>query len=57
MLFSILKNKSWVKEYIFWELKLLEFVGYNLNLKKIEFINLGMEDRIKVIIYLILSGI
>ena len=34
-LFLILKFDDWVKEYIFWELKLLEFVGYNLNLEKI----------------------
>ena len=34
-LFLILKVDEWVKEYIFWELKLLEFVGYNLNLEKI----------------------
>ena len=34
-LFLILKVDEWVKEYIFWELKLLAFVGYNLNLEKI----------------------
>ena len=34
-LFLILQANEWVKEYIFWELKLLEFVGYNLNLEKI----------------------
>ena len=34
-LFIIFKKDNWIKEYIFWELKLLEFVGYNLNLKKI----------------------
>ena len=34
-LFLIIKVDEWVKEYIFWELKLLEFVGYNLNLEKI----------------------
>ena len=34
-LFLILKLKEWIKEYIFWELKLMEFVGYNLNLDKI----------------------
>ena len=34
-LFLILKVDEWVKEYIFWELKLLEFVGYNLELNKI----------------------
>ena len=33
--FSILKNKSWVKEYIFWELKLFKLVGYDLELNNI----------------------
>ena len=33
--FLILKTENWIKEYIFWELKLLELVGYNLELKKI----------------------
>ena len=30
--FSILDNKNWIKEYIFWELKLLKLVGYDLEL-------------------------
>ena len=33
--FVILKNKNWVKEYIFWELELLKLVGYDLELNKI----------------------
>ena len=33
--FLLLKSNSWIKEYILWELKLLEFVGYKLQLKKI----------------------
>ena len=33
--FVILKNKNWIKEYIFWELKLLKLVGYDLELNKI----------------------
>ena len=33
--FVILKNKYWIKEYIFWELKLLKLVGYDLELKNI----------------------
>ena len=33
--FVILKNKNWVKEYIFWELELLKLVGYELELNKI----------------------
>ena len=32
--FVILPNKNWVKEYIFWELKLLKLVGYDLELNK-----------------------
>lgn len=31
-LYSIFNNDDWVKEYIFWELKLLEIVGFNLQL-------------------------
>ena len=34
-LFFILNSDQWVKEYIFWELKLLELVGYNLEFEKI----------------------
>ena len=34
-LYSIINIDDWVKEYIFWELKLLEFVGFNLQLNKI----------------------
>ena len=33
--FVILKNKNWVIEYIFWELKLLKLVGYDLELNNI----------------------
>ena len=33
--FAILENKNWVKEYIFWELKLLKLVGYDLELNNI----------------------
>ena len=34
-LYLIFNNDDWVKEYIFWELKLLEIVGFNLQLNKI----------------------
>ena len=34
-LYLIFNQDLWVKEYIFWELKLLELVGYNLQLNKI----------------------
>ena len=33
--FLILNSENWIKEYILWELKLLELVGYNLELKKL----------------------
>ena len=33
--YSIFNYDDWVKEYIFWELKLLEVVGFNLELSKI----------------------
>jgi len=33
--FEILKNKNWIKEYIFWELRLLKLTGYDLELNKI----------------------
>ncbi len=32
--FLILKSKDWIKNYIFWELKLFSLLGYNLELKK-----------------------
>ena len=34
--FNILKlHQDWIKEYIFWELKLLKLIGYDLELSKI----------------------
>ena len=33
--FVILTNKNWIKEYIFWELKLLKLVGYDLELNNL----------------------
>ena len=33
-LYPIFKIDDWVKEYIFWELKLLGHLGYNLDLNK-----------------------
>ncbi len=43
--FLILKSKNWIKKYVFWELKLLELVGYNLDLKKI--VNFEIFDNKK----------
>ena len=34
-LFEILINDEWIKKYIFWELNLLKYNGYDLNLEKI----------------------
>ncbi len=31
--FLILEKKNWLKEYIFWELNLLKFLGYDLELE------------------------
>ena len=31
--FKILNSDKWIKEYIFWELKLLKLLGYDLELK------------------------
>ena len=34
-LFFILKNKDWLKRYIFWELDLLKVLGYDLELENL----------------------
>ena len=33
--FKILKKEEWIKLYVFWELDLFKFIGYDLELKKI----------------------
>ena len=33
--FQILKKEEWIKLYVFWELDLFKFIGYDLELKKI----------------------
>ena len=33
--YLILSENQWLKKYIFWELKLLSLLGYNIDLKKI----------------------
>ncbi len=33
--FLLLKDKDWLKKYIFWELELLKILGYDLELKNI----------------------
>jgi DNA repair protein RecO (recombination protein O) len=34
-LFFILKDKDWLKRYIFWELELLKLLGYDLELENL----------------------
>ena len=34
-LFEILKEKDWLKKYIFWELELLKLVGYDLEIESL----------------------
>ena len=34
-LFLILKEKDWIKKYIFWELELLKILGYDLTLENL----------------------
>ncbi|MDB0053933.1 DNA repair protein RecO [Candidatus Pelagibacter sp.] len=41
-LFLILKDKDWLKKYIFWELELLKLLGYDLELE-----NLVKKDIVK----------
>ena len=41
-LFLILKDKDWLKEYIFWELDLLKVLGYDLELE-----NLVKKDTVE----------
>ncbi|MDC6482743.1 DNA repair protein RecO [Candidatus Pelagibacter sp.] len=41
-LFFILKDNQWLKKYIFWELDLLKFLGYDLELE-----NLVEKDIVK----------
>ena len=41
-LFFILKDNEWLKKYIFWELELLKFLGYDLELE-----NLVEKDIVK----------
>ena len=33
--FINLNNKNWTKKYIFWELKILKYIGYDIDFKKI----------------------
>ena len=41
-LFFILKDDEWLKKYVFWELELLKFLGYDLELE-----NLVEKDIVK----------
>jgi len=42
--FLILKSDEWLKNYIFWELKLFSFLGYNLELEKMVTKKIVNED-------------
>ena len=33
--FVNLNNENWAKKYVFWELKILKYIGYDIDLKKI----------------------
>jgi len=33
--FINLNNENWTKKYVFWELKILKYIGYDIDLKKI----------------------
>ena len=33
--FIILNNENWTKKYVFWELKILKYIGYDIDFKKI----------------------
>ena len=33
--FINLNNENWAKKYVFWELKILKYIGYDIDLKKI----------------------
>tara|TARA_Y100000816_G_C26015884_1_gene531268 strand:+ start:210 stop:890 length:681 start_codon:yes stop_codon:yes gene_type:complete len=42
-LFLILREKDWLKKYIFWELELLKILGYDLELKNL--VEKDLEDN------------
>ena len=44
-LFEILISDEWIKKYIFWELNLLKYTGYDLNLEKIVKIEITDEKK------------
>ena len=47
-LFLILKDKDWLKKYVFWELELLKILGYDLELENL--VEKSLEDN-KVVYY------
>lgn len=57
-LYILLKCSNWIKEYIFWELKLLKTVGYDLNFEdnvnkqliKDQFIHISKSQKDKKIV-------
>ena len=47
-LFLILREKDWLKKYIFWELELLKILGYDLELENL--VEKDLEDN-KIVYY------
>ena len=52
-LFLILREKDWLKKYIFWELELLKILGYDLELENL--VEKDLEDN-KTVYYAITSN-
>ena len=45
LFFKLLKSKSWIKDYIFWELDFFTLIGYNLELNDLVTKNI-VDDKI-----------
>ena len=45
LFFKLLKSKSWIKDYIFWELEFFTLIGYNLELNDLVTKNI-VDDKI-----------
>ena len=53
--YTLLENKNWIKDYIFWELELFKILGYDLELEnivqkeiiddKIQYISRSLKDK------------
>tara|TARA_B100001250_G_scaffold210900_1_gene180981 strand:+ start:830 stop:1519 length:690 start_codon:yes stop_codon:yes gene_type:complete len=47
--YNLLKNKNWIKDYIFWELELFKILGYDLELSKLVSKNI-IENKLQYIV-------